>query len=55
MIEQAGMREESKITLPLLRDIFAAFVDNGKKCYSFGENVTINEKLEACKGRCGFK
>jgi hypothetical protein len=38
-----------------ITDVFAAFVENCKKCYLFGENVTIDEKLESFRGRCGFK
>jgi hypothetical protein len=35
--------------------LFAAFVENCKKYYSLGENVTFDEKLEAFRGRCGSK
>jgi ribosome biogenesis protein Nip4 len=31
------------------------FVENCKKCYSLGQNVNIDEKLEAFRGRCGSK
>ena len=50
-------REERKKQdrLAPVRDIFAAFVDNCKKCYYLGENVTTDEKLEAFRGRCGLK
>jgi hypothetical protein len=30
-------------------------VDNCKKCYSLGENVTIDDILEAFRTRCSFK
>jgi hypothetical protein len=30
-------------------------VDNCKKCYYLGENVTTDEKLEAFRGRCSLK
>jgi hypothetical protein len=38
-----------------IQDTFAAFVENCKKCYSLEQNVTISEKLETFRGRCGFK
>nr|XP_023014740.1 piggyBac transposable element-derived protein 4-like [Leptinotarsa decemlineata] len=37
-----------------IRDIFEQFVDNCKSFYSIGENVTLDEKLEAFRGRCSF-
>lgn len=37
-----------------IRNIFQEFVNNCQKCYSLGENVTIDEKLEGFRGRCGF-
>lgn len=37
-----------------IRSIFEEFVGNCQKCYSLGDNVTIDEKLEAFRGRCGF-
>lgn len=38
-----------------VREILSLFVDNCKKCYSLGQNVTIGEKLEAFRGQCSFK
>lgn len=38
-----------------IRDIFDSFVQNCKSAYTIGENATIDEKLEAFRGRCGFK
>ena len=38
-----------------IRDIFDNFVNNCKSAYTPYEYVTIVEKLEAFRGRCGFK
>lgn len=38
-----------------IRDIFDQFVANCKNSYSPGRCVTIDEKLEAFRGRCSFK
>lgn len=38
-----------------IRDIFDAFLNNCKSAYTIGEYATIDEKLEAFRGRCGFK
>ena len=38
-----------------IRDIFINFVINYKKCYSLGQNVTLDEKLEAFRGKCVFR
>lgn len=38
-----------------VRDIFTRFVQNCQKNYCLGENVTIDEKLEAFRGRCSFR
>lgn len=40
--------------LAAIRDIFTMLVKNSQKSYSLGENVTIDEKLEGFRGRCGF-
>lgn len=40
--------------LHLLRK-FSLFVDNCKKTYSPGQNLTIDKKLEGFRGRCPFK
>lgn len=50
-------REERQQTdkLAPIRDIFDAFVSNCKKCYSLSEYATVDEKLEAFRGRCGFR
>lgn len=33
--------------LVLVRKIFSQFVTNCQRCYSLGENVTVDEKLES--------
>lgn len=38
-----------------IRSIFDLFVDRCKSAYTPYENVTIDEKLEAFRGRCGFR
>lgn len=38
-----------------LAAIHAVFVQNCKRSYSLGENVTVDEKLEVVRGRCRFK
>ncbi|KFM60418.1 PiggyBac transposable element-derived protein 4, partial [Stegodyphus mimosarum] len=38
-----------------IRDFFETFVKNCKNAYTFGEFVTIHEKLEPFRGRCGFR
>lgn len=38
-----------------IRDLFDEFVHNCKHSYSMGQCVTIDEKLEAFRGRCRFK
>lgn len=38
-----------------VRDIFTRFVQNCQKNYCLGENVTIDEKLEAFRGSCSFR
>jgi hypothetical protein len=40
--------------LALIRELFDRFVKNCQQNYSPGENVTIDEKLEGFRGRCGF-
>lgn len=37
-----------------IREVFEMFVDNCTKSYSLSEYVTIDEKLEAFRGRCNF-
>ncbi|XP_026476242.1 piggyBac transposable element-derived protein 4 [Ctenocephalides felis] len=41
--------------LAAVREIFTQFVHNCKKNYSLGEYVTVDEKLEAFRGRCPFR
>ncbi|XP_042909206.1 piggyBac transposable element-derived protein 4 [Parasteatoda tepidariorum] len=41
--------------LASIQDIFESFVANSQKCYSFSDNVTLDEKLEAFRGRCIFR
>lgn len=50
-------REERKKVdkLAAVRDIFTKFVENCQRNYSLGENVTLDEKLEAFRGRCSFR
>lgn len=52
-----GKREtrEKNDRLAAIRNIFEAFVTNCQKSYSWGQNVTIDEKLEAFRGRCAFR
>lgn len=38
-----------------IRDLFEEFVSKCKEIYSISEYATIDEKLEAFRGRCGFK
>lgn len=38
-----------------IRDIFDAFVTNYKEAYSPGFYVTMDEMLEAFRGRCRFR
>ena len=42
-------------TLSAVRDIFSAFVENCKLCYSKAQNVTIDEMLPRFRGKCGFR
>lgn len=50
-------REERRKTdkLTAIREIFSIFVENCKKHYSPGENVTIDEMLVGFRGRCSFR
>lgn len=50
-------REERKQfdKLAPIRRLFDLFVENCKKTYTVGANTTIDEKLEAFRGRCSFK
>lgn len=41
--------------LAAVRDIFEMFVENCQQSYSLGQDVTIDEKLEAFRGRCRFR
>lgn len=38
-----------------VREIFSLFVENCKKSYSMGQNVTIDEMLVGFRGKCGFR
>ncbi|XP_069595586.1 piggyBac transposable element-derived protein 4-like [Ranitomeya imitator] len=38
-----------------IRDLFQKFVENCKKSYCPGENVTIDEMLPGFRGRCAFR
>lgn len=54
--DDCDTREHRKQTdkLAAIRPIFEKFVSNCKEIYSLGEYVTIDEKLEAFRGRCSF-
>ncbi|KFM74523.1 PiggyBac transposable element-derived protein 4, partial [Stegodyphus mimosarum] len=41
--------------LAAIRDFFEKFISNCKDSYNLGEYVTIDEKLEPFRGRCGFR
>lgn len=41
--------------LASIRSLFCTFVENCKKAYTVGVNTTVDEKLEAFRGRCSFK
>lgn len=41
--------------LAAIRDVFEMFVQNCKKCYTPGENLTIDEMLPGFRGRCSFR
>lgn len=52
----SSRNERKKIDkLAPIREIFDCFVQNCKNAYCIGTNATIDEKLEAFRGRCGFK
>lgn len=55
--DNKNTREERKIhdKIAPIREIFTLFVENCKKHYSSGQNVTIDEKLEGFRGKCSFK
>ena len=55
--DDAETRNERKNVdkLAPIRDIFNTFVNNCKSAYTPYEYVTIDEKLKAFRGRCGFK
>lgn len=38
-----------------IRDIFELFIDRCKNNYSHSEFVTVDEKLEEFRGKCGFR
>ena len=50
-------RDARKATdkLAPIRDVFTIFVNNCKRAYTMGKYGTIDEKLEAFRGRCAFK
>ncbi|XP_063222178.1 piggyBac transposable element-derived protein 4-like isoform X4 [Bacillus rossius redtenbacheri] len=55
--DDAGTREERAKTdkIAAIRDFFEAFVKNCINNYSLGAYVTIDEKLEAFRGRASFR
>lgn len=52
-IETRRMRTQYDRLAPI-RELFEKFIQNYQACYSLGENVTIDEKLEGFRGRCTF-
>lgn len=50
-------REQRRTTdkLALIRYFVEKFNENSKKYYTHSEYVTVDEKLEAFRGRCGFR
>lgn len=46
-------KQHDKITH--IREIFEAFKTNSQSTYTVSENVTIDENLEAFRGRCSFR
>lgn len=55
--DDLGTREERRQIdkLAPIRTLFDSFVENCKNSYTVGTNTTIDEKLEAFRGRCSFK
>ncbi|XP_030758011.1 uncharacterized protein LOC115883741 [Sitophilus oryzae] len=55
--EDLSTRNERKELdkLAPIGETFDCFVQNCKNAYCIGANATIDEKLEAFRGRCGFK
>lgn len=53
--DDQNTREEKKSDkLATVRTFFDKFIKNCKQSYSLGEFMTIDEKLEAYRGRCSF-
>lgn len=51
-----GRDERTKVDkITHIRWVFEHFVDNCKNAYSVSEYITIDEKLQAFRGRCSFK
>ncbi|KFM59493.1 PiggyBac transposable element-derived protein 4, partial [Stegodyphus mimosarum] len=48
------IRKQSDKLAPI-REFFEDFVNNCQKYYTVGEFITIDEKLEAFRGRCSFR
>ncbi|VEN49604.1 unnamed protein product [Callosobruchus maculatus] len=55
--DNKNTREErcKKDKLAPIRDIFDSFVQNCQKSYTICEYATVDEKLEAFRGRCSFR
>lgn len=52
---QTRVERRIKDNLAPIRELFSLFVENCKENYSLGQNVTIDEKLEAFRGNCRFR
>lgn len=52
---ETRLERKSVDKLAAVREIFSIFVRNCQTNYSLGTNVTIDEKLEAFRGRCQFR
>lgn len=54
--DRSTRRERKEVDrLAPIRDVFEMFVQNCKKCYIPGENVTVDEMLPGFRGRCPFR
>ena len=54
--EIATRNERKKLNkLAPIREMFESFVANCKKAYCVSPYMTVDEKLEPFRGRCGFR
>ncbi|GFY59457.1 uncharacterized protein TNIN_241941 [Trichonephila inaurata madagascariensis] len=51
---ETSLERKSFDRLAPIRDLFEKFVLNCQSCYSVGEHVTLDEKLEPFRGKCSF-